>query len=275
MEEFKTADDFKRFEDLNIQDNFLFQRIMLKKGLCIEFVRRATSYDVKDVTYPEEEKVIEAGILSKGVRLDVYVIDETGKVYDMEMQLRMGEKGDLPRRTRYYQAMIDTDLLTKGNAYQDLNMTVIVFICTFDYFDKGLPVYTFSKTCKEDKSVELGDDTVIIFLNTQYTVDNSNPKLKALLDYIDKQEISDDFTKCLDEEAKFIKDSEKVRVQYMTYIAEIQDQRRQAHAEGREEERITNIKSIMQKLGMSAKKAMDVLNIAPSEQEKYLPQLQN
>ena len=45
--------------------------------------------------------------------------------------------------------------------------------------------------------------------------------------------------------------------------------------DGRENERITNIKSIMQKLGMSAQKAMDILNITPSEQTKYLPQLQN
>ena len=45
--------------------------------------------------------------------------------------------------------------------------------------------------------------------------------------------------------------------------------------DGRENERITNIKSIMQKLGMSAQKAMDILNITPSEQTKYLLQLQN
>ena len=47
------------------------------------------------------------------------------------------------------------------------------------------------------------------------------------------------------------------------------------YEDGKEDERITNIKSIMRKLGMPAQKAMDVLNIAPSEQAKYLPQLQN
>ena len=44
---------------------------------------------------------------------------------------------------------------------------------------------------------------------------------------------------------------------------------------GTKKERINNIKSIMRSLKTSAKHAMDILNISPSEQKKYLPLLQN
>ena len=69
--------------------------------------------------------------MAKSVRLDVYVTDNTGRVYDIEMQCTNPLDDELIRRTRYYQGMIDMDLISKGHNYTELNSTYIIFICIF------------------------------------------------------------------------------------------------------------------------------------------------
>ena len=49
----------------------------------------------------------------------------------------------LPKRSRYYQALLDFDLLQAGQPYDLLPPTFIIFICIFDFFENGNYVYTF------------------------------------------------------------------------------------------------------------------------------------
>ena len=57
----------------------------------------------------------------------------------------MGEREDIGKRTRYYQSMIDIDSLLKGAVYSELKESYVIFICTSDPFESGLPVYTFER----------------------------------------------------------------------------------------------------------------------------------
>lgn len=41
---------------------------------------------------------------------------------------------ELPKRSRYYQDIIDLNLIEKGEAYDILNTSYVIFICTFDFF---------------------------------------------------------------------------------------------------------------------------------------------
>lgn len=75
---------------------------------------------------PEEQKVIDITKDSKSVRLDVYVNDDAGTVYDVEMQTTSSK--DLPKRSRYYQGMIDLNQIEKGAFYRDLNKSFVIFI---------------------------------------------------------------------------------------------------------------------------------------------------
>ena len=53
---------------------------------------------------------------SKGVRLDVYVQDEEETVFDIEMQTT-NYRSELKKRGRYYQSIMDLDLMKKGQPY--------------------------------------------------------------------------------------------------------------------------------------------------------------
>lgn len=68
---------------------------------------------------------------AKSIRLDVYVKDNKDIIYNIEMQ--SSDTKELPKRSRYYQRMIDLQLIDKGNkSYNKLNRTYIISICPFD-----------------------------------------------------------------------------------------------------------------------------------------------
>ena len=75
--------------------------------------------------------------------MDVYPKDES-KVVNVEMQA--ANHGDLPRRSRYYQAAADIDTTPKGSEYKDLKRNYVIFICIFDPFGQDRPIYKFHRT---------------------------------------------------------------------------------------------------------------------------------
>ena len=63
----------------------------------------------------------------KGIRFDVYTEDEKNTVYDIEMQTT--SQKDLPKRSRYYQGMVDLNLIERGAKFKQLKNSYIIFIC--------------------------------------------------------------------------------------------------------------------------------------------------
>lgn len=81
---------------------------------------------ISRIEYVEDQKSVDMTYDGKGVRFDVYVEDDD-TVYDIEMQTSITV--DIPKRIRYYQGMIDLNLITAGESYKKLKKTFIIFIC--------------------------------------------------------------------------------------------------------------------------------------------------
>ena len=94
---------------------------MQYKELC----KKLLDVKIVDIHYIVPGKSIGNYIDAKGIRLDVYVKDEKDTVYDLEMQICY--RGDLPKRSRYYQSSIDMDLIQSGQGYRKLNKSYVVF----------------------------------------------------------------------------------------------------------------------------------------------------
>jgi predicted transposase/invertase (TIGR01784 family) len=62
----------------------------------------------------------------------VYFEDDQNTVYDIEMQNDI--QGDLLRRSRYYQSVIDTEQIKAGESYEKLKDSYVIFISSFDPF---------------------------------------------------------------------------------------------------------------------------------------------
>ena len=173
----------KTYEELELKDDFMFSVIMRNPKYVKPFLETILQIKIAKIEYPEVQKSIDVAAGAKGIRLDVYVEDEKHTVFNLEMQTTI--KRNLPKRMRYYQGMIDLNILEKGDDYQNLKKSYVIFICTFDPFGMGRHIYTFENHCNEDTSLTLNDGTVKIILNTKGTLDDVSPEMKRLLDYVD------------------------------------------------------------------------------------------
>ena len=213
--EIKTSEThiIKKYEDLTISDDFMFSIIMRQPEYCKPFLETVLGIKIDHIEYPKVQEVINLDIKAKSIRLDVYVDDSENTVYNIEMQNI--SKPDQPKRMRYYQDLIDLDLIEKGQDYNELKNNIVIFVCTFDPFKLGRHYYSFKNICIEDHELRLNDGTKKIILNTKGIIDDISPRLKTLLDFINRNNPQDDFTKRLSVAVEDARLSKKWRVQYM------------------------------------------------------------
>ena len=222
------------WEELQISNDFIFGKIMQDPKLCKKLLQRILpDLKIDHIEYPETQKAIRPDIDAKSVRLDVYVADSNNTVYDIEMQVAMSK--ELPKRTRYYQSLLDMQMLDKGESYEGLKPSYIIFICPFDQFGMGRHIYTFENICREDTDIFLEDGTTKIFLNAKGTMDDVSPGLKAFLDYVAGKKPADPFVDELEEAVKNARKNREWRREYMTLEMRDRVNREHAKAEGKAE----------------------------------------
>ena len=119
--------------------------------------------------------------------------------------------------------MIDLQLIDKGQLYDELKRSYVIFICPFDLYGKGRHIYTFENICKEDGSIFMGDEAVKIFLNAKGTLDDVSDELKAFLDYVAGKKPKDAYVERLEEAVKEAKKNREWRHEYMTLLMRDQE----------------------------------------------------
>ncbi len=134
-----------------------------------------------------EEVKVEQVILNhygkRAIRLDAWGKTTDDRQINMEMQ-NDSETDFLPKRSRYYQGLLDSPLLKSGKRtkYKELPSSIIIFITQDDIFGKDIAKYTFTEQCEEIKGLHLEDGTTKIFLNM--TSKNGSKELISLLQYM-------------------------------------------------------------------------------------------
>ena len=228
-----------KFANLTIQSDFIFKKVMSRKRICKHLLEELLQIEIADINYLEAEKTLEPEYASRGIRLDIIVADDKNTHYNLEMQVKNNKNPDtdtyvLPKRSRYYQALLDIDLLQKGQPYDLLPPTFIIFICVFDFFERGNYVYTFKKCCLENRELELPDEATTMILNTKGTHGDISKDIKSFYDYVNNHIVTTDFTKQIDDEISYLKLDTKVRREFMLMEARLLDERREGIAEGKE-----------------------------------------
>ena len=203
----------KPYEELTIQDNFIFQKVMLKKHICKAVLERLLDISIKDIVYIHEEKNLDVRWDTKSVRLDVFVNDDKGTVFNIEMQTSK-DMEELVKRTRFYQSILDMYHIQKGQKYTTLNDSYIIFICTFPVFTGDRHKYTFRNICIEEHDIELNDGATKLFLSTKGTQNDVSKPLQAFLDYIDGQEATDELLRDIDDAVHEVKHCEAWKEEY-------------------------------------------------------------
>ena len=209
----------KKIEDLTFADDGMFQAVLREPGICAELVERLLNIHVERVDFPELEKAIAPFYTTKGVRLDVYLKDED-KAIDVELQAYPQDA--LGKRIRYYEAMLDMDALMKGEPYDMLKESYILFICKRDPFkDKsgkpfGLSRYTFRNICSENNLINLDDKSLKVIYNGSAYEKEKDERIRSLLRFVQTNEPgADAFSNRIANLVEKLKESEKFRQEYM------------------------------------------------------------
>ena len=242
----KRSGFMKPVDELTFTDDYMFGYVMRNEEICKGLLERLLQIKIERLEYPELQKSITPHYENKGVRLDVYVQDST-RVFDVEVQNILDD--ELPTRTRYYQSMMDIDLLLKGKKYSELKECYVIFVCKDDFFGENLPCYSFSNLCHEKTNLELGDKTHKIIFNASSFSKEKDLERKSLLEYIRNKKSTSDFTKMIDQLVEKTKENQTFRGDYMAWGLAEQDAEKRGYnagiADGAEQKAIDTAKKML------------------------------
>lgn len=191
----------RKLEDLNLIDDFLFQEVITQKGDGEEFARILLSTilgkPIRKVKVVPQKNILGIDTDRHGIRMDAYIEDISDEpdiamldaeivpdIYDVEPNNKY-EKESLPKRMRYYHALIDTQILASGVDYNRLQNVIIIIILPYDPFGQSRMVYTIQNQCVENPTVSYDDGAKKIFLYTKGTEGDPSQELKDMLKYIE------------------------------------------------------------------------------------------
>lgn len=151
---------------LGITDDLMFQNVIKDPVNCRMFLHEVfPDLDIQGLTVRTQERIA-FNKKEKFSVLEVLIKDSKGRRYDIEMQV--APQKDLDKRARYYMyKMMEDGFLHQGEGYGELTAVYVIFVLPFDPKGKGLKRYTFTYSAREDKSVELNDESEIIYLNSK------------------------------------------------------------------------------------------------------------
>ena len=218
--------DAKRipFEQLPITNRFMFAMVFGHKEIAKPFLEAVLGIRIHELKDPEPEKTIDVSPFYKGIRYDVFV-KETGpdgeplRSFDIEMQMEDNE--DIPKRTRYYQAMCDSEALNKGEVYYKLKDLYIMFLCPEDIFGQGKAVYRFKNLEVDDPTIELGDLCYKNFYIFNKYRDVAEKSIREYLEYFATRMPKSPETENIDRLVKWYQTDNETRKRYMTWQQEI------------------------------------------------------
>ncbi len=231
----KTVRNIKKWEDLDITDDYIFSKFMQEPNTCKDVLEILLPFKVGKIEYIQYQKTIEVAYDTKGIRLDVYVKD-SNKTYNVEMQV--GTSQNLAKRVRYYEACIDFEEMEKGMKYDTLHDSYVIFICTFDPFGKGLPCYSFNNTCQEDASLSLNDGRHAIFFNAKAYLKEKDSVRKNFLAFVNGENITDEKIELFTKQINEIKTNKEWRIDYMNLALKFNDMHHLGYEEGKEDGKI-------------------------------------
>ena len=75
----------KAFDDLTITDDYMFCIVMQNKSICKAVLNMVLAQSIGPITDITYQKTFDQVGYAKGIRLDAWVKDSNGNVYDVEM----------------------------------------------------------------------------------------------------------------------------------------------------------------------------------------------
>ena len=240
--------DLQRIKELRLMDDDFFSEALDGKVEAVEYILN-TILERADIKVKSTKAQVEYKSATKRpITLDIQAEDADGKLVDIEIQ--RSDKGAGVRRARYHSSMIDRTLLSKGEEFEDLVDTYVIFITENDKYGKGIPLYHVERKITELNDELFGDGAHILYVNGEYR--NMEHPLLA-------------------EEVRYLKETEGGQKQMCRLLEEMREEAAaEARAEGKAEGKVSDAIKMLVK-GYSIEEIMEITDL-PLEEVQELAQ---
>ncbi len=212
----------KSWDELTFSDNFLFCKIMEDEEICRQLLEILLPIKIKKIRYLSAEKEFHPSYKGRSIRMDVFVKD-SNRMFDIEIQTSDYKK--LAMRARFYQGAMDVSTTKKRTKFSQLKESYILFLCKGDPFNSGIPVYTVKQTFYEKPEISYNDRTHKVFYNCKAYAVADDEDLKGLLEFIQTNNASTEFSRKLEENVKVAKKNTKWEEEYMYFSDVLEEEK--------------------------------------------------
>ncbi len=219
----KHQEDLQRLRGFRLLDDDFLTKCFEGDKASIELVLRIVLEKPDLKVLDVRTQVFVENLLNRSVRLDILATDSTGAKLNVEVQ--RSDKGAGRKRARYNSSMMDANLLKKGEDFDKLPETWVIFITENDVMGKGLPLYPIER-CFLGTGERFEDGSHILYVNGAYRSDTPIGKLMHDFSCTDA---ADMYYETLADRVRFFKES-KEGIEIMCRAME--DMRNQTLKEG-------------------------------------------
>ncbi len=203
---------------------------------------------------------------------DVYAKDAQGR--EMEIEVQRNSAGADPKRAACHSGVLDANSMPKNEQdYSKKAETFTIFITEHDVLKGNLPIYHIERKISDLDNRFFEDGSHIIYVNGAYQGDESTPLGRLIHDFFCTEPDEMHYEELAERARYFKKDSKGVAAMCEIWEEVLQEGRAEGREEGREEEQLSSIRNMVNKLGLTAEKAMDVLDIPMEKRKAYAEQL--
>lgn len=222
----KHQEDLQRLKGFRLLDDDFLTKCFEGETDCIELVLRIVLDRPDLIVVDVRTQVFVENLLNRSVRLDILATDSAGRKINVEIQ--RADKGAGRKRARYNSSMMDANLLKKGEDFDELPETWVVFITENDVMGKGQPLYRIER-CILGTGEKFEDGSHILYVNGAY---RDETPIGRLMHDFSCTNPSDMYYGVLADRVKFFKES-KEGITIMCKVME--DMRNESLQEGRKE----------------------------------------
>lgn len=244
----KHQEDLQRLKGFRLMDDDFLTKCFEGDSSCIQLVLGIV-LDMPDLVVVDvRTQVFVENLLNRSIRLDILATDSKGRKINVEVQ--RSDKGAGRKRARYNSGMMDANLLQKGEDFDQLPETYVVFITEHDVIGKGQAVYRIERYFAGTNE-PFGDGSHILYVNGAYRDDSPIGKLMHDFSCTDPAEMH---YAVLADRVRYFKESKEGSA-IMCKV--IEDMRREEREEGRQEGRQETLLQIARQMLAAGRYALE------------------
>lgn len=200
----KTREEMlQRIKDFCLMDDTFMSRVFDENIECTELILRII-LDKPDLKVKQvKTQYMITNLLGHSVRMDIKAEDGKGRPLNVEVQNE--NEGAEPKRARYNSSLLDANTLKKGEDYDKLPESYVIFITRSDVLKGDKLIYHIDRVIAETGQF-FGDEAHIVYVNGSYR--DESPLGKLMQDFRCKNP-DDMYYKLLAEQTRYYKESEE------------------------------------------------------------------